>query len=190
MIPVIAVGSLLVATLVYEYLTGTFSRERGGAANVGSYPSSPDGRCRITFPAPPQPVQEQRRQTPAGEFVMKSVAADPDRSRSYMVMWNDLPAMPTQGPERLQVVEDILDAGRKSFVGPGKGKMLSEQKVALGPHSGREYLIQLPDGKGEHRRRVYVVKSRVYQVSVAGRPGVVNSAEAEQFFESFKVPNE
>jgi uncharacterized protein (TIGR03067 family) len=63
-----------------------------------------------------------------------------------------------------------------------RGKITSETNVKLGAHSGREWVIEVPDA-GTVKVRVYLVGDTAFQL--AAQP--FKEAEAKTFFDSFKL---
>jgi hypothetical protein len=87
-----------------------------------------------------------------------------------------------------RTVEEILDLGRDGAVSQMRGKLVSETKIKLqDKHPGRELRIALPDGQTIFRVRAYWANQRTYFVMVAGAATLVDSKDAKQFLDSFKV---
>lgn len=86
---------------------------------------------------------------------------------------------------------------RKKFVKDSKGKLLKDEKFKYGNFSGREFLVQIPDGKildseGQWKSRYRVARFRVFMqgnrcyILMAVVPeNEVNTASINNYFNSF-----
>jgi hypothetical protein len=70
---------------------------------------------------------------------------------------------------------------------PGGRLVANRPTVASSGQAGREYHIDMPTGKV--RRRVFVVKNRVYMVSVSSSRLDASASDVEKFFGSFAITN-
>lgn len=102
---------------------------------------------------------------------------------NYIVSYCDLPAESLQG----LTPDARLDRARDDAVAASKGKLVSDKKVKLGTDPGRDVVIELPEDKGFVRDRIYLVKTRLYQLVVTGDKGLVMGADAEKYLDSFKL---
>jgi hypothetical protein len=79
-----------------------------------------------------------------------------------------------------------LDTSISSYAAGRKGRVASQQRLVLDEFPGREARITLPSG-AIARIRVYQVGQRHYQLILEGPRDFVDGAEANQFFDSFKL---
>ena len=78
-----------------------------------------------------------------------------------------------------QVLDTIPQQTKTGIRG---AKLPSEiKKIALGGNPGREFTLEVP-GKGVFLCRLYVVKNRLYQLTVMN-----SSPGLQRFFDSFKL---
>jgi hypothetical protein len=97
----------------------------------------------------------------------------------YFVTYTDLSDQAVgTSPERL------LDAEREEAVKRLNGKLVREQTVGLGHHTGRD--IEVATQMGLVKERIYLVKQRVYQLVVGGKMEA-SSQDADRFFKSFRL---
>jgi uncharacterized protein (TIGR03067 family) len=83
---------------------------------------------------------------------------------------------------------EVLLESTKGQVALGFGrdaKIKDENKITLGTHPGREWIIDLP-GKGIVKVRVYIVGKQLFQLT-AGPTPAIPEADVKTFFNSFKL---
>jgi len=83
----------------------------------------------------------------------------------------------------------VLDSSRDGCVANLDGKLLSDKKIKLGGHPGRDIQVEV-DGKHIFRARVYLVEQRLYQVVVFGPKDLATSKDALKFLDSFELVEE
>lgn len=85
-------------------------------------------------------------------------------------------------------VEKAMDAGRDGAVSNVDGTVLSEKKLQLGEHPGRDVVIAIPKFPSiRMRMHFFVIGQKVYQVMVGGSENQIYGPEAKRFFESFQL---
>jgi hypothetical protein len=142
--------------------------------------TSDDGKFAAAFPGLPKLKPE----IVAGKTIKTYLFEYP--AGAYAVAYADAGF----GDAELQqpgFVEHLLDSARDGCLAKVQGKLVSEQKITLDGNPGREIKLELPEQKGLMRDRVYLARARLYQVMVVGKPWFVNSADADQFLNSFKL---
>jgi hypothetical protein len=84
--------------------------------------------------------------------------------------------------------EQALDAARDGAKDAIGAKLVSEQRIRLGDHHGRELRLTVAAAKGVlFRLRIYLVGQRNYQLMVGGPETAVEGPAAEEFFRSFSL---
>jgi hypothetical protein len=84
-----------------------------------------------------------------------------------------------------ETLEKRLDNARDGAVESSGGNLKSEKALKLGPHPGRELLLQ--GSKAFVRTRIYAVGNRLYQTMVVSKKENAHAADAAKFLESFKI---
>ncbi|MCU0531245.1 MAG: hypothetical protein MUE76_04035 [Syntrophales bacterium] len=144
---------------------------------------SKEGGFSVSMPGTPV-EKRQAYHTQAGPVEAHFFTVEADRgSLVYMVVYGDY-------PEALMAADDremLLDAARDGAVGNIQGTLLGERSVSMGGHPGRELQVLSSDGRLALRMRIYLVKSRQYQV-VAVMPKEARSTEdRDRFLDSFRL---
>jgi hypothetical protein len=143
--------------------------------------ASREGRFRVQMAANPVSMNTKSK-TPFGTVDMTVVVSNAkDFTAHYMVGYGDLPLAVAPGDQDL-----VLLGGQNALVAAVKGRLVNERKLRLGDFPGRECTIALPQGN-HGRFRTYLVRDRLYVLSVVGTPAAVAGREAEQFLSSFEV---
>lgn len=102
-----------------------------------------------------------------------------DRERVYLVGWVDY--HPTFNFDRLAE----LEANRDNFVKGVAGKLLSSRRLNIDGYQALEFTVE--NEEKIFRSRVYIVGRRPYQIVIGSPKGIDDSANVDQFFNSFKV---
>jgi len=139
--------------------------------------SSPQGRFSILMPGTPH-KERQKAETPLGPIEVE-IFLVPFFNDSYGVSYNDYPDAIT----RKEFADQVLDGARNGTAKSMKGHVVSETKITLDGHPGRDYLLGTPTGG--YRSRIYLIGQRLYQLAVRGPS--TSSADAHKFFESFRI---
>ncbi len=148
--------------------------------------SSKVGKFSVTIPGTPTEAT-QVYQSPIGPITvhMFTVPAA-NNAGAFVTAFADYPVHADQKID----VEKGLDGARDGLLKniPGS-KLVSEKKISLEGHPGRELKVDL-SGKGAARWRIIFVKHRQYQAAVLGPDEMTTSKEADLFFDSFRLlPN-
>jgi Protein of unknown function, DUF488 len=80
----------------------------------------------------------------------------------------------------------VLDGVRSGAATSIKGTVRGEKKIAFHGYPGREVEIDMP-GNGVYRTRCYLVKQRLYQLTVVSGWGPPVAEDVQTFFDSFQL---
>jgi len=100
----------------------------------------------------------------------------------YVANWVDFPRDAVN-----ELPDRMLDDSREGALENLDGELVSEKKIKLGQHPGREIVIKVEKLDRLFHARVYLVENRLYQVLAFGPPDVVKSRESQKFLDSFKL---
>jgi hypothetical protein len=143
--------------------------------------TSTEGRYTAQFPGTPQQMA-QRMDTKVGNLEAKvAMLSLPDNSAFYAVAFVDYPkeALAKSKPD------ELLDGARNGAVEKVKGKLELEEKVTMNGFPGRELKISAP-GDLKLTARIYMVKSRLYQIIVVAPKAKEIAGNTKRFLDSFK----
>ncbi len=99
---------------------------------------------------------------------------------AFLATYTDYPESAMKG----LTVEKMLDNVRN---GSANGhKLRSEQRITIGGHPAREYIIDRANGVVLVTRST-IVSNRLYQIIVAGSAGIENGGDTRKFLESFAL---
>ncbi|MBI5564917.1 MAG: hypothetical protein HY870_08485 [Chloroflexi bacterium] len=104
---------------------------------------------------------------------------------AYMVGYSDYPAEIVQQSNP----EQMLDGGRDCAAANLKGQVISEDKLTLDTHPGREFTINATANNlaVTVQARMYLVENRLYQIMLVTPKSEFNRTEADSFLKSFKL---
>lgn len=140
---------------------------------------SAEGRFKVLLPTDPKTFS-QDSESEFGKTVLHFHVCEVD-GVTYLTNYADAPEA-----AKKQKVDTLLDACRDGGVRNSGGKLVSEKKIKLGDHPGRELTIA-PDNEMVFRSRVYLVNWRLYQLVVVGPKDKVGSKDVTAYFESFQL---
>jgi hypothetical protein len=140
-----------------------------------------DGAIVVSMPGDPK-AQVQRVATQAGDIEVHSFVLE-KKDIAYSVTYNDFPAALLSDGNS----DRMLNGARDGAVSSVKGKLLTDTGIALQEFPGREINIEAPDGKHTVVSRIYLVKSRLYQISVAVPNEDLQREDVAKFLDSFKL---
>jgi hypothetical protein len=86
--------------------------------------------------------------------------------------------------------EKMLDGSRDGAVSNVNGKLVSETRITLAGHPGRELVIDAKPKEtppGTIKERIFMVQNRLYQVVVVAPRRKDIASEADAFLQSFKL---
>jgi hypothetical protein len=128
-----------------------------------------EGKCAILLPGTPK-ERKNALELIEGEGI-------------YLLSYHDIKGLKEGGED---LVKKIFDGTRDELLKSFGGKLLSEKKLTLGKHPGRELQVEVK-ALGVYRVRVYLVGERMYQIIVMGPKALTDSKETEKLLESFKL---
>lgn len=171
----------LVATLISVSLFGVLMRSFTPAAS--EFTSQTGGFSVMT----PYTLKEssQSVDTAVGKIDIHFFIAE-QGGESYLVGYSDYPEAMAQASDP----EKMLDSGRDGAVKNVNGTLVSEARITLDGHPGRELTIAAKAGNGQDlvlRGRIVLVGNRLYQVVTVALKGNENSSRIEDFLKSFKL---
>ena len=145
---------------------------------------SETGRFAVMTPAPL--VEEAKTlETEAGKIDLHLFAGQVD-DIADVIGYSDY--SPEAAPP--DYAEKMLDGARNGAVGNTHGQLVSETNISLAGYPGRELLIE---AKAEDRPpmtikgRLFMVKNRLYQVTVVAPRGKAGDKIIDEFLQSFKL---
>lgn len=145
-------------------------------------PMTVPGHLKAQFPG----VAKRSVQSEAG-MTMISYSVEPDKQSVYSLSYSQAP-LPAH---RLQlqpevVLNDSCDGALARLKDQG-GQEVSRQSIQLGPHLGKEMVINIAKAGGKLMLRNYLVRGHIY-ILIAGGVGFgPDHANIRKFFDSFEV---
>ena len=104
---------------------------------------------------------------------------------AYFASYNDYPAVIRNAPP-----DTVLEGCVNGSITQVKGTLLNKKDIKLGAIPGKEieYTMPLPGNKvGMGRSRIFLDKTRLYQVLIVGEKDKVVSKSGDDFLKSFDV---
>ncbi len=144
---------------------------------------SPDGKFAISMPGKVT-VKSGQNRYPFGVVKITAHSHTPNKDTVWRVATHDYPEafLKTTPPGKL------LDLMAKGMAKNVKGKPAIPKAIKLGEHEGREFkLTAAPPGDYSVHTRLYVVGTRVYQLTLVAKANDIAFKSAEKFFDSFKL---
>lgn len=137
--------------------------------------SAPDGKFSVALPGSPRSSESNGYQR---------LEVQPQGSApTFSVDYADLPPGFIQSPS--QYFEEYRTKTiPQSF---GDGKVVSVRDVSAGDNPGKEFILEFPSTKGSLFRRLFIVKNRLYILSVAGTKLDPAAPDVRKFFDSFNI---
>jgi hypothetical protein len=143
------------------------------------------GGFRIDLPGDPV-EQVKTADSPLGplEFHIFAVTHG---GATYAASYNDMPeVLALADPDR------ALEGGVEGALKNTRGKLLIKRNIAIDGHPGKEFTSHVPGLPGTthcNRARLYLVRTRLYQVVLAGTEEQVSGEAGERIFKSFALLN-
>jgi hypothetical protein len=147
-------------------------------SSCGEQPYTDDGR-RFSVLFPGTPEYKNIPDSPLGDQAWALKVDD----LVYGVMLSTLPGVgkdPTTMDAR-------LNAGAEQLGRALGGKVINTRVIYLGDRPGREASVELDEGKGLYRMRLFFSGDDLYQIIVAGPREKASTKVADKFLESFKI---
>jgi hypothetical protein len=137
------------------------------------------GRLKVTFPQAPKQVNQVAAGINFTMFVYE------EKEGAFMIGYADMPIPPNEPP--LQIQNRLVGAQAGALANVG-GVATAQRDIKFqGKFPGREFEGNVTRPQGIVRARMIMSGTRLYQVIVLGRPGLVNSPAADRFFNSFTL---
>jgi hypothetical protein len=143
--------------------------------------SSEEGRYSVVMPGAPTQTTDTG-QTPGGSADVHYAVSE-GQGRQYGVSYVDYPAGFFEGLS-LNVISENMS---KMLSSQNGYSILGDSAVRAGGHEGRELRAESQDGKTSMRIRLFVVKDRMYDVTVLGAGEEAFSPEPDKFFDSYTL---
>ncbi len=165
---------LLIVALTLSACGGSkpteFSSEAGGFSIM----------TPITLEEQTQPVD-----TAAGQIEMHLFMGDQGNT-GYVIAYADYP------PEIIAESDSqtLLEGVRDGAIGNVNGALVSEQAISINGYPGIEIVANVTNDGGEEgvlKAHVYIVNNRLYQVMIITQQGDTDTAEMDEFLQSFKL---
>jgi hypothetical protein len=86
--------------------------------------------------------------------------------------------------------DKMLDGARNGMVGNTQGRLVSETNISLSGYPGRELVIEVwseDRPPATFKGRLFMVKNRLYQVTVVAPRGKAGDQAIDDFLQSFKL---
>ncbi len=141
-------------------------------APTGSSFAPPGGGFSVQMPGP---VEQQTDENGTHMFL---TGVDND---AYIVAYTDLGQNPRANETN---ADEVLDGATRGLLADGKRKLISEQKITVEGHPGRD--LRTITKSGFHTRFKIIVKgSRLYQIGVVTPKDKDSTLDTTPFFNSF-----
>ncbi len=142
------------------------------------------GNFSVMTPAPLQDSVQQV-ETPSGEVALHLFTGQADEI-AYVLGYCDY------SPElaKLDYAERMLDGARDGAVENTKGKLIAESSISLEGHPGREIVVQIAREDQPPmilKGHFFMVKNRLYQVTVVSPRSRAQDKAIDDFLQSFKL---
>ena len=139
----------------------------------------PGGQFHVSMPGTPEPQPAAMRNLPPGSQVYTLELRRQDVA--FSISYGDVPLNEWNG-QPLQMRFDNALAGMQANM-PGS-QLVSQQRIAVDHHPGREYHLTVPL-KGIVVARVYFVRNRLFALVIAGSRLRADSEDVSKFLDSF-----
>ncbi len=111
-----------------------------------------------------------------------------DSNKGYSISYTDYPPNFGIHSDSITLLQAYFDNGINNAVKSIQGKKLPGGKIISNKgYPGREYYVELRNGAALNTIRIYIVKNRVYVVSIITTPDKSSNRAHYKFFDSFKL---
>ena len=147
--------------------------------------SSPEGRFSALMPEKPK-TSVQHVDTAVGKLAYYSFASS-NNTCHFMISYADYPHEPASATQ----TEAVLDGVRGGVMKGLAAELMSETKVTLNGHPGRELRAKKMSEGSEvvFSWKMFLVGRRLYQMAVVTSKANAESADIQKFFTSFQLSN-
>jgi hypothetical protein len=144
---------------------------------------------KIEFPEKPT-EKPQRLNSTIGElklnmFIHDASKGGKDDNLMYMVNCTEYPDS-TVNSEKIENIDVFYRGAIDGAVKNVHGKLLSEMKIELDKHEGREIKVDFKDGLAVIRMRMFLVKNRVYMIQTITETSKDFNKSTTRFMDSFR----
>lgn len=148
--------------------------------------SSKKGRFSISFPGEPN-TNSHKTASEFGEIELHQFMYSEKDTRAWTVSYSDYPDKMI----RLGNSEQLLKGIKYRIVEELHAKTLSEEQVQLDKlYKGLSFVAHSKKKKLDILYRIYLVKNRIYQISMYSSIGVFSPKDSANFIGSFKLLEE
>jgi hypothetical protein len=176
-------SSVLVSLVSLVSLVGLALLGQGvaGADEWKEY-NSADGHFTVDFPGTPKQSKE-KHQTKFGSLDTQLLTLAASKDVFYGISFGDYPDSIIKAHRQEELLDDAVNSAVKNVKG---GRIQAQEKISLAGVSGRELVVDTPGGL-RMTVRLFMVKSRLYQVLSAVGKGKEKDADPKRFLDSFKL---
>jgi hypothetical protein len=173
---------LVVAAFIFWFVRYGYHYRMAGIPEGQRLPLEIPNRLRVRLPGAAQQISQ-----PIAGMTMIMHQCRPDKNSEYAVayMEGSLPAHRRALPVET-LLNDSCDGSVANLRAQG-GVEESRRSIQLGPHPGKELVVDMPKKDGKMVSRVFIVNYRLYVVMAGGfglRPGHEN---VNRLFDSFEI---
>ena len=147
--------------------------------------STPEGRFSVLMPTKPETAVRDV-DTAVGKLALYTFASS-NNTGQFMLSYADYPNEVSNATQQ----ETVLDGVRGGVLKGLEAELMSETKVTLKGHPGREFRAKKMSGDSElvFSWKMFLVGRRLYQMGVATTKADAESADIQKFFTSFQLSN-
>ncbi len=158
------------------------------------------GRFALLAPTDKPKVAIEQTDTGVGKVDLPTATWELGEAGSELLLiasYGDVLPKAVQKPDARQREEQarrIIDGARDGMTGNGKGKLISEKRLAVGTYPGLDLVIEPLFGANGPKPGTYLMRvklllvgERLYQVMLLGTKAQVESKEALAFLASFRL---
>lgn len=173
-----------IRNFIFVFIAACFFASGCGKAEWKDFKSEA-GKFSVQLPGVPEEKTQPVNVAKLGNVNMFTYTLE-QSDGAYMAAYNDYPA----GLFAQVSTDKVLDGARDGAVGNMQGgKLISEQKIAIGNYPGRDIVAEGAQGNMTFvvKARVYLVNYRLYQVMAIMPKDKSSSIDAAKFLDSFKL---
>jgi hypothetical protein len=160
--------------------TFTLAEDQKSSDGLTEFKSNP-GKFTIRLPGKPQ---QEDVEVGAAKEKQHQFTVDAENG-AYIVSYQENPNLQNNTPKQIAAA---LESGRDRLKEVFHAKLLESKPTTLNKtHPGLNFRLKMAEPKGEARCRFVMVGTRLYQIIAIGEPTFVNSNEATQVMDSFKL---
>ena len=147
---------------------------------------------QIDFPKKPteqaQEIDSEVGKVKLNMYIYDASAAEDDDNLLYLSNCTQHPAINAKGLDSTQLAA-FYDKTVGGVVNGVKGELLSQKKIMLGKHEGREVAVGYEENTNTVAMRIFLVDNKIFMVQTIAPTAKSPNASATRFFDSFKLIN-